>query len=126
MCVCVGGGGERERGEVWGLNYIRCAAHGLLYFLGGNRGKGTGLVSALLYFASLCRLRADVNVDVGKAAHVLEKYALEEVLFHSVRVCVCVWGGGTCTGRAIYTPNDFCVDRKESGRKERERCETNR
>lgn len=102
------------------LNYIRCAAHGLLYLPEtGGQGQGRGRGSwPCLCFALLCfaELDADTDVDVGKAAHVLEKYALEEVLFHYVCVCfcACVCGCWTCAGRAIYTLNGFCVDRKES------------
>lgn len=98
------------------LHTLRCTRFTLLAREGqGDRDRGgvAGLVSALLCFAEL---DADADVDVGKAAHVLEKYALEEVLFHYVCVflCVCVCGCWTCAGRAIYTLNGFCVDRKES------------
>lgn len=91
------------------LNYIRCAAHGLLYLPETDRGTGTGegeLALSLLCFALLCfaELDADADVDVGKAAHVLEKYALEEVLFHYVCVflCVCVWVLDLCGSSYLY------------------------
>lgn len=114
-----GRGGQRGAG-VWServpkLHTLRCTRFTLLAREGQGRGRGSWpcLCFALLCFAEL---DADADVDVGKAAHVLEKYALEEVLFHYVCVflCVCVCGCWTCAGRAIYTLNGFCVDRKES------------
>lgn len=50
-----GGKEELECGVRGCLNYIRCAAHGLLYLpeTGRDRERGAGLVSALLCFASL-------------------------------------------------------------------------
>lgn len=90
-----------------GLRYTRCAAHGLLHSHWGL--SMSGLVSCYSLLCSVL-LRSDdsavLDMDseanaAGKAAHVLEKYALE-VLFHfgvcecvyiSLRVWVCVCAG---------------------------------
>lgn len=105
-----GRGGQRGTG-VWServpkLHTLRCTRFTLLA-RGRDRGTGEGeLALSLLCFALLCfaELDADADVDVGKAAHVLEKYALEEVLFHYVCVflCVCVWVLDLCGSSYLY------------------------
>lgn len=83
------------------LHTLRCTRFTLLAREGQGRGSWPCLCFALLCFAEL-----DADVDVGKAAHVLEKYALEEVLFHYVcvhlYVCMCVWVLDLCGSSYLY------------------------
>lgn len=118
-----GRGGQRGAG-VWServpkLHTLRCTRFTLLAREGqGDRDRGgegvAGLVSALLCFASLSWTRT--RAWTSEKLRTCWKNMHQKKYFSTmcVRFSACVCGCWTCAGRAIYTLNGFCVDRKES------------